>query len=264
MAGQSDPTADLARANAARVHDWLLGGSFNTPIDRVVAAQIESIWPSLRQILRASRAFLGLAVEHMLERGVRQFVELGAGLPMSGHVHHLVRDQDEATVVYVDKDPVVAAHGDSALRGIPGTAYIQADIAAPQEVLAHEATRRLIDFERPVGVLMIEILHLLPDQARPGSLVNSYRECLCAGSGIALSHVTSEWAPQIELLNTVHGDLLGRATPRDRPDLIPWISGLSLVEPGLASLSDWPLPHGEDHGQTEPLRNTLAAIGYTP
>jgi hypothetical protein len=261
VAGQSD--ADLTRANAARVYDWLLGGTFNTPIDRVVGGQIESVWPSIRHIIRASRAFLRLAVNHMLDSGIRQFIELGAGLPVGGHVHHMVCDkQADAAVVYVDKDPAIAALGEAALHGMPRTAYVRGDVREPQEIFDAEATRRVIDLDEPVGLLMVEILHLVPDQARPEQLIDSYRTRLGTGSGVAFSHVTTGLATELEALNAAQGETLGQSTPRDHATLSPWLAGLSLIEPGLAPLPDWLLPNSETDDRDGPLRHTLAAIGY--
>jgi hypothetical protein len=262
VAGQSD--ADLTRASAARVRDWLLGGTLNTPIDRFVGRQIESVLPSIRQLLHAGRAFLRLAAAHMLERGIRQFLELGPGFPMAGQVHQLIQERQlDATVVYVDRDPAVVGLGESALRGVRRAAFVHADLLQPHAVLDHEETRRLIDLAEPVGLLMIEVLQTVPDEARPGQLVNAYRKRLCSGSGLALSHVAPDLAPQYESFNAAHGALFGRVVPRDHEVLSSWLSGLELVEPGLAPLSDLlpseyrPVGQGDD-----PLRHTLAAIGY--
>lgn len=262
MAGQSN--ADLTLASAARVRDWLLGGTLNTPIDRLAGRQIESVLPSIRQLLRAGRAFLGLAVGHMLERGIRQFVDLGSAFPLVGQVHQLVRErQVDATVVYVDPDPAVAALGVSALRGVGGAAFIHADLREPQAVLDHEKTRRLIDFDEPVGLLMVEVLQTVPDDAHPEQLINAYRERWCSGSGLALSHATSSLAPRYEALNAAHSATFGHVTPRDHEVLGSWLTGLELVEPGLAPLSAF-LPSEQDpagHGD-DLLHGTLAAIGY--
>jgi hypothetical protein len=262
VAGQSD--SDLTRASAARVRDWLLGGTLNTPTDRFVGRQIESVLPSIRQLLHAGRTFLRLAVTHMLERGIRQFLELGPGFPMAGQVHQLIEERQlDGTVVYVDRDPVVVGLGESALRGLGRTAFVHADLLQPQAVLDHEETRRLIDLAEPVGVLMIEVLQTVPDEARPGQLVTAYRERLCSGSGLALSHVTSGLAPQYESFNAAHSAMFGRVTPRDHGELSSWLSDLELVEPGLAPLSDLVPSERRPDGQgDDPLRHTLAAIGY--
>jgi len=264
VAGQSD--SDLTRASAVRVRDWLLGGTLNTPVDRFVGRQIESVLPSIRQLLRAGRAFLRLAVGHMLDRGVRQFVELGSGFPMAGQVHQLVRERRlDAAVVYADRDPAVVALGESALWGVGRSAFVQADPLDPQAVLDHEQTRRLIDLAEPVGLLMIEVLQVMPDEAGPGRAISAYRERLCPGSGVALSHVTSGLAPEYELINAAHGVTLGHVTTRDSAVLSSWLTGLMLVPPGLAPLSEF-LPSSEEsaRGSDDPLRHSLAAIGYEP
>lgn len=262
MAGQSN--ADLTRASAARMRDWLLGGTLNTPIDRFVGRQVETVLPTVRQLLLAGRAFLRLAVGHMLDRGIRQFVGIGSAFPMVGQVHQLVRERKlDATVLYVDPDPAVATLGESALRGARRTALVHADLREPRAVLDHEQTRRLIDFAEPVGLLMVEVLQTVPDEAHPELLINAYRERWCPGSGLALSHATSRLAAEYEALNASHGATFGHVIPRGDELLGSWLTGLELVEPGLVPLAAFMDPKTVAIDTDDALlRGTLAAIGY--
>ncbi|GLZ28231.1 hypothetical protein Lesp02_04210 [Lentzea sp. NBRC 105346] len=271
MAQQSNPNPDLTKVNPARVHDWFLGGTLNTPIDRAAGKRIDNALPELRSMVQANRVFLRHAVNYMLDQGVRQFLELGSGLPTARHVHHVIREaQLDAAVVYIDWDPAVVTAGQAAVRGTDRAALVQADLRDPRAVLDHPFTRQLINFAEPVGLLMIGILHTIPDDAHPDQVIALYRQELCSHSHLALSHPTQHGAPTEPPLHAeetylAQVDVLGHITTRSHATLDSWLEGLTLIPPGLAPMSDWLQPSRGDTSEpvSAPL-DTLAAIGYEP
>ncbi|MBV9846093.1 MAG: SAM-dependent methyltransferase [Kutzneria sp.] len=182
---------DMRRASAARMYDYYLGGCCHFAVDRAKAKEVLAVLPQARVFARENRAFLRRAVRYCLSQGVRQFLDLGAGLPTMGATHQIA---DHAVpgcrVVYVDSDPVAICYGRLILEGNPNVACVLADITRPEQVLAHPDTLRLLDVTAPVAVIMCAVLHFVPDDTNPKRLIATYRDAVPAGSYLVLSHAT--------------------------------------------------------------------------
>src|SRR3954463_12944373 len=153
---------DITRPSVARMYDYYLGGKDNFEIDRVAVRQVEEAMPEIRQLAQENRAFLRRAVRFMSRQGIRQFIDIGAGLPTVGNTHEIAQEiTPDARVVYVDNDPAVHVHGQALLAANENTTVVMADMRRPEEVLGHPETTRLIDFDRPVGVMLIAMTHFL-------------------------------------------------------------------------------------------------------
>lgn len=234
---------DLTRPSVARVYDYLLGGFHNFPADRELAEATIAASPLVAAAARAGRAFLARAVTHLaVDRGIRQFLDLGSGIPTEGNVHDIVQAVDPtARVVYVDTDPVAVAHGEAILADNPCAIAVQGDLRRPQQILSHPEVAALLDPAEPTAVLMMLVLHFVGDDEGPADLVQAYRDALAPGSWLALSHATDEFHPK-DLTEGVT-DLYARTpTPlhlRGRDQVLKLFDGWTLVEPGLVLLEQW-------------------------
>ncbi len=232
---------DLERPSGARVCDYFLGGAHNFAVDRELAEIVSRMTPDIGDAMRANRAFLRRAVRFMGDQGIHQFLDLGSGIPTLGNVHEVAQRADPAArVVYVDVDPVAVSHSRMILDGDPRTAVVQADAREVESVLAAPETRRLLDLEQPVGVLILGLLHFIPDADDPAGIVKRLREAVCSGSFVALANVTHEDQPP----EVIEGQKLSNQidTPiclRSRSELLEQFDGLSLVEPGLVHIPLW-------------------------
>jgi SAM-dependent methyltransferase len=239
---------DLQRPNAARVYDFYLGGSHNFAVDRQMAQQAIALWPEVPMIIRANRGFLRRAVRFLVRAGVRQFLDLGSGMPTVGNVHEVAHaDAPDARVVYVDIDPVAVAHAGMILGEDPNAGVIQADLRRPDAVLTHPRLRRLLDLDQPVAVLMVAVLHFVPDADNPAAIIGQYRKELASGSYLAISHATGDG--QQERQTAEHQSLYDRtATPmtmRSRDAITHLLQGWQLIDPGLVRLPLWRPEPGE-------------------
>jgi SAM-dependent methyltransferase len=180
---------DLSRPNAARVYDYYLGGALNFRADREFAAQVMTAMPEVPATARSNRSFLARAVRHCLQAGIRQFLDLGAGLPTVGAVHEIAHRADpDARVVYVDNEPIAVAHARQLLSRDPNVAVLEADLRDPATVLAGAPVRDLLDLSRPIAVLTVFVLHFIPDSDDPAAVLSAYREAAAPGSLLVLSH----------------------------------------------------------------------------
>jgi S-adenosyl methyltransferase len=180
---------DITRASVARVYDYTLGGAHNFAVDREVAEKVTQAMPELREVLRGNRVFLTRAVHHLLKLGIRQFLDLGSGIPTVGNVHEIAQQADpDARVVYVDNDPVAVAHSQALLADNPNATVVGADLTDPAKLIDSPEVREMIDFSQPVGVLIVSVLHFLPDEADPVGVVGRYMAATAPGSHLALSH----------------------------------------------------------------------------
>ncbi|MBK0870299.1 SAM-dependent methyltransferase [Saccharopolyspora sp. HNM0986] len=232
---------DINTPSAARVYDALLGGGHNFPSDRAFAREAERVYPGLGTSARANRAFLRRAVLHALDAGVRQFLDLGSGIPTVGNVHEIVHAVDPTCpVVYVDYEPVAVAHSDLLLKENRHATIVAADARDAQHVLAHPETTRLLNFDEPVMVLMLALLHFIPDEDRPADIVASYREPLAAGSMIAITSAAND-ARQDELaeLTKLFASSSNPAVPRPKAWIAEQFGDFELVEPGAQLVGDW-------------------------
>lgn len=250
----SDPRppegADTTRPSPARLYDYYLGGKDNYPVDREVANDLLEQIPELRDMARANRCFQRRAVQYMARQGITQFLDLGSGLPAQDPTHEVAQAIDpKARVVYVDHDPLAVAHASAMLAGDPDrTAVVAADLREPWSILSHRETTRLIDFSRPVGVLLVAVLHFFSDDAHPHEIVRTLREALSAGSFMAISHVDNETAPdRAAQLEQMYATTSAPGQARSHNEIKAFFDGLTLVHPGLSYVCHWRLQPGDPY-----------------
>ena len=236
------PDIDTKRANVARVYDYWLGGSHNLLADQDLARAIAAVEPNMRAGVRANRAFLGRAVRFLAGAGVTQFLDIGSGMPTEGSVHEIAQQASPgARVVYADVDPVAVAHSRAILAGHPDAAIVHGDLLEPERILADETTRRLIDFGRPVGLLLVMVLHFVADGHEPWRIVARLRDALPPGSYLVLGHGTNESRPQIaQAAETVYNrSVTTDVHMRSRAEILRFFDGFDLVDPGLVYIPLW-------------------------
>jgi O-methyltransferase involved in polyketide biosynthesis len=239
------PSFDTGIAHPARVYDYLLGGKENYEADRAAAEELIESSPEVLPVVRANRAFLGRAVEYLAgEAGIRQFLDIGTGLPTAENTHEVAqRVAPESRVVYVDNDPIVLAHARALLDSTPegATAYIEAD-ARDTGLILREAAATL-DFSRPVAVLALMILHYIPDADGPAQVVSQLMDAVSPGSYLAVSTLTTDTGTdRITSVSSQLNKRMGpttRLTPRPRDQIARYFDGTDLIEPGLVHLLQW-------------------------
>jgi O-methyltransferase involved in polyketide biosynthesis len=229
------PGVDPRIPAPARMYDYFLGGTNNFEADRQIGDRIMELVPEISDSARANRAFLQRAVTWLAaERGLDQYVDVGAGLPTQGNTHEFVRARvPSARIVYVDNDPMVLAHGRALLDGVDGVEMIMADLRDPDSVLTNPVLTGLIDLTRPVGFLLAGVLYFVADEADPWRLVRHYANALEPDSYLVLSHLTSDNRPQRAI--RAGEELYARATEslhfRTRAQIERFFAGLELVPP---------------------------------
>ena len=239
----------LDRPNVARMWDYFLGGAHNFAIDRQAAEQAIKLYPDLPLVAQVTRAFLGRAVRFLLDEGVDQFLDIGAGIPTAGSVHQIAqRVNPAARVVYVDVDPVAIAHSKAILEGTANAVAVQADARRPEEIVGHPDVLRVLNWTRPIGVLAIAMFHFVPDDAEALSIIRVLRDALPSGSYLALTHATAEG---VDSALAEQGEQLYRRTSaplhfRTRDQIESLFEGLELVEPGVVYVPLWRPEGGDD------------------
>lgn len=187
------PDIDLTRPSIARMYDAGIGGKDNFEVDREAAIALEELVPGTFEMARANRSYLSRAVDYVARSGVRQYIDLGSGLPTMENTHEIAqRHHPGAGVVYVDNDPIVLAHGRALLAENESTTVITSDLCDVDRVLGDEATRRIVDFDEPVCVMLVSLLHCIPDAKDPFGVVRAYFERLPPGSCLVFSHIVSD------------------------------------------------------------------------
>jgi hypothetical protein len=212
----------------ARIYDYLLGGKDNYPADRAVAEAMIVQLPNVQQAVRLNRAFLRRVVRYLMgEAGIRQIIDIGAGLPSAGNTHEVALDLcAQARVVYVDNDPVVLAHARHMLHGVPGAAVINQDMLEPEKILADPAVRELIDFGEPVALLFLSILHFISDEADPAQIIARLLARFPAGSYVAISHAAYDSAPEVKEVEQVFDDASSQGHVRTRAEIGRLVAGM--------------------------------------
>jgi hypothetical protein len=263
------PGIDTSKPSIARVYDFMVGGKDNYAIDRMAAQRALEIMPDAQEAGRACRAFLRRVVRYLAaDVGIRQFLDLGSGLPTDTNVHQVAQTANPgARVVYVDNDPMVLVHGRALLASNDTTAVVQADIREPRQILDHEVVRDQLDFTQPIGLLMLSILHHLHDDEDPGAIAATLRDALPAGSHLAIIHF---WDPADEQpdiaakvvdAERVFNETLGTGRWRRRAEIQAYFGDFELVEPGLVPLAEW-RPDAEDKaGQTDSYYTMIGGVG---
>jgi len=231
----------------ARVYDYWLGGTDNFPADREMAEWVLTMTPETLDTVRANRQWMVRAIRVLCAAGIRQFLDIGAGLPTSPNTGEVAQSAArEARVVYVDNDPLVLLHGEAPTAKSGTTRAVQADMRDAAEVLA--GAGELLDFSKPVALMFVGCLHHLPDSDDPAGLVARYLPALTPGSYLVLSHATGDFAPE-RTHETSAGAAQRGATwvPRGKDDILRMFNGRDLVDPGLVLVSYW-RPEGGDPG----------------
>jgi hypothetical protein len=246
MAEETRPLADqidTGRPSVARMYDYYLGGKDNYAVDRAAADQMMSAVPESKEMVRANRAFLVRAVHHLAaERGIRQFLDIGSGLPTRQNVHEVAQAvAPDSRVVYVDHDPHAVIHGRALLETGENTLFTHGDLLRPDKILDDPKVRSLIDFDQPVAILIVAILHFVSDEDDPIGILGRLREAMAPGSHLAISHVLDD--PRTHAI----GKILTASGappwfPRSRSQISGFFDGFEPVEPGVTVLPEWHPP----------------------
>jgi SAM-dependent methyltransferase len=234
---------DTSIPNVARIYDVLLGGKDNFAADRDAAAKLLAAVPDAGIAARDNRAFLARAVRFLAgEAGIRQFLDIGTGLPARGNVHEVAQTIDPATrVVYADNDPLVTVHANALLADTPTVRAVDADLRAPHDLLNLPAVRALIDFDEPLAVLLVAVLHFVPDSDDPWAIVECIKEHLAPGSYLVISHVTDDGLSH-DARRCAQQAYEGASAPgvaRGLDDIARFFDGMTLAEPGLVNVAAW-------------------------
>jgi hypothetical protein len=237
------PKIDLELASPARVYDYLLGGGWNFAVDRMMAEQALKAMPWVRDLARYNRGFLSRAVRWCAERGARQFLDLGSGMPTARSVHEMAQDVDERSrVVYVELEPVAVAHSELILSPVGRADIIEADLADVAGVLRHPVTTELLDLSEPVVVILGSSLHYVLDEDVAADTVRQYLDALVPGSWLVLSHITDNQADgsaEVQGLVELSKTTSAAGVARSRKWIESLFDGLELVEPGVVYTSQW-------------------------
>ncbi len=274
MTASDSQDEGLDRPNAARIYDYLLGGAQNLAADRAAAEHVLDNYPDAALAARANRAFLRRAVTFLAGQGIDQFLDIGSGLPTVGNVHEVAqRVNPRARVVYVDNDPVAVRYSRELLAeeqeegGAHAVAVIAGDLRDPAVILGHPTTRRLLDLRRPLGLLLVAVLHFIPDDDEARRAVRAVREVLAPGSYVVLSHGTQDGLPPdtIARFEAIYRHSTHPTIARPRARIAALFEGLDVVEPGLVPTPLWRPDAARDPLTDEPARaGILAGVGRAP
>jgi S-adenosyl methyltransferase len=245
IADWAPPEVDTTKPHSARMYDYFLGGKTNFPVDRAAAEQTLAAVPHARTAARANRAFLLRAVDHLARLGIRQFLDIGTGIPVEGRNTHDAAQKiaPDSRVVYVDNDPIVLAHARALLSSHPdgATAYLDADVHDPDAILADPSLTATLDLEQPLALLLMAILHFVPDENKPTDVLRRLTDPLPSGSYLVVSHLTGDFDPA-----TTSGGVAAYRRAgipmqvRSRPEVAALVpAGWELLEPGVDVVSHW-------------------------
>jgi hypothetical protein len=246
--GETAPVGvDTTRPSIARVYDYMLGGKDNFAVDRHASEMALRITPDGPEAARASRGFLRRVVRYLVaEAGIRQILDLGSGLPTQGNVHEIAHEIDPTVrVVYVDNDPMVLAHGRALLADADTTTVVQADVRDLETILDNGQVRSLIDFDQPVGLLLLSILHHVNDRENPGAIAARLREAIGSGSYLAIAHFRNPGdshptiARQALQVEQIFNQTLGTGRWRSQDEILAYFGDFEVLDPGLVPLQEW-------------------------
>ncbi|MGH3713880.1 MAG: SAM-dependent methyltransferase [Micromonosporaceae bacterium] len=257
---------DLDRPSIARVYDYYLGGSHNFAVDRALGQRVVETFPLLPMILQENRAFLRRAVRYAVACGVTQFLDIGSGIPTVGNVHEVAQEADPgSTVVYVDIDPIAVAHSRAILEGNELCTAIQADIRQPAELLAHPELRAMIDFDQPVAVLMVALLHFFTDDDEVRTIISTVRQALAPGSLLAIAQASGDHLQENGRQAAEEYTRAGMPMRfRSKAEIEALYEGFELVEPGVALFSLWRPDSPDDVSENPEQLSGYAAVGRAP
>ena len=236
---------DTTKPSASRVYDLYLGGTHNYPVDRAFVEQATTICPFVPDMARHNRRFLRRAVQFAVGSGIRQFIDVGSGVPTAGNVHEVAHAIAPTTrVVYVDNDTEAVVTAQEMLEDSKAASAIAGDLRHPDAIFGHPEVARLIDLDKPVGLLIVAVFHFISPMDRPHALLRRYLDRLAPGSYVALSHITVDDATplareQLENLEREYGNTSNPAFLRTRGEFTGLFDGLDIVDPGVVYASDW-------------------------
>ncbi|MFF5172014.1 SAM-dependent methyltransferase [Micromonospora sp. NPDC000089] len=234
---------DIERPSVARMYDYYLGGSHNFAADRSAARAMVEAVPDAPLMAQANRAFMRRVVQHLVDAGVRQFLDIGSGIPTVGNVHEIAqRAAPDSRVVYVDVDPVAVAHSREILAGNPRAIVLQEDFRRPEAILGHPEVTGLLDFSQPVAVLIVAVLHFIPPADRPEEILRTIRAALAPGSYLVLSQASDESRDGTG--ERAEAERVYRRTDnplwiRGRDELTDFFAGFELLDPGVVWVPQW-------------------------
>ena len=256
---------DATVPNAARMYDYYLGGKDNYAADRAAAEAVLTVAPEMREAARSGRALIKRVVEHLVrDRGIRQFLDLGSGLPAVENVHEIARAIDPSVkVVYVDYDHVVCLHGRALLCDPERAIMLRHDVREPETVLGDPELRGLLDLDQPVAVLMMFLLHLIPDADKPQDMVAAYRRALAPGSYLAISHAANDARPEyMARITAIYQRVNAPFAPRPKAEIEEFFGDFTLEEPGLVNV--WPYEQVPPGMNPDLSRTGYGAVGRKP
>jgi S-adenosyl methyltransferase len=257
--------AALEKPSPARIYDYFLGGHHNFAIDRQTAERVIAIYPDAPLAAQANRAFLRRAVTFLIAQGIDQFLDIGSGIPTVGSVHEVAQGMNpEARVVYVDIDPIVVNHSQAIVQGNMHTIALQADVRQPARMLAHRDVQRLLDIQRPIGVLLLLVMHFIADDDEAYRIVAFLRDAVAPGSYLALSHTTHDNIPSdvSEQIMRLYAGSTNPGHVRSRAQIERFFDGLAVVEPGVAFIPLWRPENVDDIFLDQPERSvTIGGVG---
>jgi hypothetical protein len=255
---------DTSKPHPARMYDWMLGGKDNYPVDEELARYMLTLEPNLPLMAKMNRGFMHRSTRWLAQQGVRQYLDIGTGIPTEPNLHQIAQESaPDSRVVYCDNDPIVLAHAEALLHGTPEGAveFLHADAREIDVVL--EKAAEVLDFGRPVAISLIALLHFVSDEEGAAELVERVKEALTPGSFLVMSHFTTDFYSQEEVHEaTATASARGyNASPRSREQFTRFFDGLELVEPGVVLAEQWRPELGEPvPGQGDNISSTYAAV----
>ncbi|WP_430542565.1 SAM-dependent methyltransferase [Streptomyces iconiensis] len=253
-AGFTPEQIDTTTPHPARMYDYYLGGRDNYEADREAAERVLGVLPDIRVTARSNRDFLHRAVRAAMDSGVRQVIDIGTGIPTSPNTHEVARQiAPDVRVAYVDNDPIVATYADAKLTNSGNAGFVLADVREPGTVLDHPVIQRTIDFDQPVALMLVAVLHFITDAEDATGVVGALTERLPAGSHLILSHATADFHESRgfeQAAKVYNEESTSRAQWRGKEEIMTFFKGFELLEPGLVQLPLWrpegPVPEGEE------------------
>jgi hypothetical protein len=261
---------DTSVPNVARIYDYILGGKDNFAADRQAAQQLLAVIPDIAGVVRDNRSFIGRVVRFLAaEAGIRQFLDLGAGLPTQNCVHQMAQaTAPDTRVVYIDNDPVVCSHGQALLGPRSKVGFVRGDLRRPAEILQHPEVNARLDFSQPVGVLCVCALHFVPDEEKPHQIIAEYRDHLAPGSYLALTHGITAETPEedpegvVQGVTNVYQNASAQMHVRSRKEIGRFFDGFEILEPGVVWTAAWrPEPGTRPSGRPDSL---YGGVGRKP
>jgi hypothetical protein len=266
--GQDDwspPGIDPEQPSAARMYDYYLGGAHNFEVDREVAQQVLAAYPEGPLLAQANRAFLRRAVRFLVERGVRQFLDIGSGIPTVGNVHEIAQGAaPDARVVYVDIDPVAVAHSRELLAGNDRATVLREDVRHPERILGHPELRSLLDLDQPVAVLLVALLHFVPDEDDPAGILARLTEPLTSGSHLVISHGTDDGLVNTDRMKELYRRAAVPLTLRSRAQVEGLFVGFELLDPGVVWVPQWHPDTPDDVGDDPESSANYGGVARKP